>query len=59
MMGIKKFIGRIVNEAIDKRMGSERERARSEAKVRIDERLKSLGLRRLGSNSVKRKGEKE
>ena len=50
MIGIKKIIG-IVNEAIDKR-------ARSEAKkVRRYERLESLGLRRLGSNGIKRKGE--
>ena len=46
MTGIKKII--------DKRMDSERERARREAKRY--ERLESLGLRRLGSNS-KRKGE--
>ena len=57
MMGIKKFIDRVVNEAIDKRLGSERECSRSEAKVRRDARLKSLGLRRLGSSvSSKRKG---
>ena len=42
-----------------KRMDSERERARREAKkVRRYERLESLGLRRLGGNSLKRKGEK-
>ena len=49
MTGIKKII--------DKRMDSERERARREAKkVRRYERLESLGLRRLGGNSLKRKG---
>ena len=32
MMGIKKLIDRIVNEATDKRLGSERKRARSEAR---------------------------
>ena len=56
MMGIKKFIGRIVDEAIDKRLGGERERARRGAKIRLDARLKSLGLRRLGSSAIKRKG---
>ena len=55
-MGIKKFIDRIVNEIIDKRMDSERESARREAKkVRRYEYLESLGLRRLRSNSLKRK----
>ena len=40
-----------------KRMDSERERARREAKkVRRYERLESLGLRRLGSSAIKRKG---
>ena len=57
MIAIKKIIDRIVNEAIDKRMDSERESARREAKkVRRYEYLESLGLRRLGSNSLKRKG---
>ena len=61
MIGIKKILAGIVNEIIDKRMDSERERARREAKkVRRYERLESLGLRRLGSNSQsKGKGETE
>ena len=56
MIGIKKILAGIVNEIIDKRMDSERESARREAKVRRDARLKSLGLRRLGSSAIKRKG---
>ena len=56
MMGIKKLLGRIVNTAIDKRLGGERERASREAKIRRYEHLESLGLRRLGSSAIKRKG---
>ena len=52
---IKKLIGRIVNEAIDKRLGGERERARREAKIRRYEHLESLGLRRLGRSGLKSK----
>ena len=56
MIGIKKILAGIVNEIIDKRMDSERERARREAKkVRRYERLESLGLRRLGRTGLKRK----